>query len=311
MQATAGDQPLKRATAAGGTRRRLQLGDTFAYVLLAPIVILMAVFFYYPVLRSFYMSLFDWPLLGTPKFIGPGNYLRMLGDKLVWQAWGFTAIWTVVITPVVVIPALLLALLTANTLRGIGVFRSIYFMPTVLMIAAAGLMWKWFFGSQASGIFNYFLLSLGVIDAPIGWLGQTVSAVAAVTVMGLWLWVGLSMLLFIGALQAIPGDLYEAARIDGATPWQMFTRITLPLLRPTFGIVLIISIIGTLMSFPEFLMMSNGGPGGSTTPILMRIYIVSFKTYKLGYGAALSFTLMVVLLLVTAAQLYLTRERKT
>jgi multiple sugar transport system permease protein len=286
-----------------------RLGDPAGYLLMAPIVILLLGFFYYPVLRSLYMSLFDWPLIGTPKFVGWGNYVRMLGDKVIWQAWGFTIVWTALITPACVILSLLLALLTSNTLRGISFFRSIYFMPTVLTTVAAGLIWKWFFGSQQDGLVNYALQSIGAIDGPIGWLGTVPWNSIAVGVMGLWLWVGLSMVLFIGAIQSIPVELYEAAGIDGASPWQRFTLITLPMLRPTFGLVFIISVIGSFMSFPEFLTMTNGGPGGSTTPILMRIYIVSFKSFKLGYGSALSFVLMLSLVLLTIIQLRLSRDR--
>ena len=286
-----------------------RLGNPAGYFLMAPIVILLAGFFYYPVLRSFYMSLFDWPLIGNPRFLGLGNYIRMLGDKTVWQSWGFTLMWTAIITPLCVLFSLALALLTSNALRAITFFRSIYFMPTVLTTVAAGLIWKWFFGSQRDGLVNYALESIGLIDGPIGWLGTMPFAVISVAVMGMWLWVGLSMVLFIGAIQSIPVELYEAAAIDGATPFRRFVLITLPLLRPTFGLVFIVSVIGSFMSFPEFLTMTNGGPGGATTPIMMRIYNVSFKSYKLGYGAALSFVLMLALLLLTIVQLRLSRDR--
>ena len=283
-------------------RLRQRVGNPFGYVLLAPAVILLVVFFYYPVMHSLYMSVFKWPLLGERTFIGLGNYAEMLDDAVVMTAWRFTFTWTLIITPPIFLLALLLAVLTSSQRRGTTIFRSIYFMPTVLTSVAAGLIWKWFFGSQVNGIVNYTLTQLGVIDEPIGWLGTMPYAVIAVAVAGTWLWVGLTMLLFVGAIQGIPQELYEAAEIDGASAWQSLRRVTLPLLRTTFGLALIISIIGSFMSFPEFMVMTEGGPAHKTTPILMWIYYTSFRTYRLGYGAALSFVLMAILVVLTLIQ---------
>jgi multiple sugar transport system permease protein len=284
-------------------RLRQRLGDPMGYVFIAPAIGLLTVFFFYPMVQALYMSFFEWPLLGEREFVFLGNYIEMLHDDSVWNAWRFTAYWVLVITPPIFIVAFTLALLTKSRRRGISVFRSIYFVPTVLSFVAASVIWKWFYGPQESGVANYFLMSLGLIRQPIGWLGQVPISIFAVAVMGTWMWSGLTMLLCLGGLQAIPEELYEAAAIDGAGRLKTMWYITLPLLRSTFALALIISLIGSFMSFPEFLIMTGGGPRHQTTPILMRIYDNSFRYYRLGYGSALSFVLTLVMAVLTWLQL--------
>jgi multiple sugar transport system permease protein len=274
-----------------------------AYLFIAPAVALLATFFYYPMLRSVYMSFFEWPLLGVPKFVGLANYAAMLRDSIARTAWRFTIYWTLVITPPIFAAGFTLAYLTSGRRRGMSLFRSIYFVPTVLNTVAAGVIWRWFFGSQANGLANFVLMSLGLTKQPIGWLGQVPLSIYCVVLMGTWLWVGLTMLLILGGLQAIPEELYEAAAIDGATGLRVLRFITLPLLRTTFGLALVISVIGSFLSFPEFLIMTEGGPRHLTTPILMWIYDNSFRYYRLGYGASLSVVLMLILIVLTWVQL--------
>lgn len=286
-------------------RRRFgrRVGNPLGYLFVAPVILLLAVFFYFPMLQALYMSFFDWPLLGERAFVGLGNYTAMFGDEIVWTAWNFTIYWAVAITPPIFVVGFALALLTSRKRRGMSLFRSIYFLPTVLTTIAAAVIWKWFFSSQAYGLANYVLLAIGVIHQPIAWLGVPAIATFSVAAMGTWLWVGLTMLLLLGGLQSIPDDLYEAAAIDGASRLRALTYITLPLLRPTFGLALIISIIGSFLSFAEFLIMTEGGPRHLTTPILMVIYDNAFRYYRLGYAAALSFVLMLVLVVLTWMQL--------
>ena len=284
-------------------RLRQKLGDPIAYLMLAPALLLIGVFFYYPILQSFYMSLFKWPLLGERVFIGLGNYVDMLHDKVAGEAWRFTITWTLVITPSIFISGLILAFLTSGQHKGMGVFRSIYFMPTVLMTVAAGVIWRWFFGSQAIGLANFIVMKLGVVSTPMNWLGDVPQSIFSVAFAGIWMWVGLTMLLLVGAIQGIPAEIHESASMDGANWLQSAWYITLPLMRTTFGLAMIISIIGSFLSFAEFLIMTEGGPKHATMPIMMLIYNTSFRYYRLGYGAALSFVLMLVLVLLTWIQL--------
>jgi len=165
------------------------------------------------------------------------------------------------------------------------------------------VIWRWFFGSQANGLANYFIMQLGLVDTPVDWLGNVPQSILAVAFAGIWMWVGLTMLLMVGAIQGIPTEIHESASIDGASWLQSAYYITLPLMRTTFGLALIISIIGSFLSFAEFLIMTEGGPMHATTPIMMLIYNTSFRYYRLGYGAALSFVLMVVLAVLTWVQL--------
>jgi multiple sugar transport system permease protein len=284
---------------------RPQLGDPIAYLMIAPALILLLVFFYYPVFQSFYMSLFNWPLLGEKTFIGFQNYINMFSDSVALQAWKFTLTWTLVITPLIFFMGMLLAFLTSSQRKLMGIFRSIYFVPTILMTVAGGIIWRYFFSSQAYGLANYLLLSLGIISTPINFLGAVPQSIFSIAFAGIWMWVGLTMLLLVSAIQAIPAELLESANMDGASWLQSSWYITFPLIRPSFGMAMIISVIGSFLSFAEFLIMTDGGPSHATTPILMWIYNQSFQYYHLGYGAALSFILMLVLVVLTVIQLKL------
>jgi multiple sugar transport system permease protein len=284
---------------------RPRLGDPVAYLMIAPALILLLVFFYFPVFQSFYMSLFNWPLLGERTFIGLQNYINMFSDAVALQAWKFTVIWTLVITPFIFIVGMLLAFLTSSQRKLMGFFRSVYFVPTILMTVAGGIIWRYFFSSQAYGLANYLLMSLKIISTPINFLGAVPQSIFSIAFAGIWMWVGLTMLLLVSAIQAIPTELHEAANIDGASWLQTSWYITLPLIRTSFGMAMIISIIGSFLSFAEFLIMTQGGPSHATTPILMWIYDQSFQYYHLGYGAALSFILMIVLIVLTVIQLKL------
>ena len=286
-----------------GKKIKSWLGDPIAYLMIAPAITLLLVFFYYPVFQSFYMSLFDWPLLGERTFIGLGNYIAMFSDSVAIKAWKFTMVWTLVITPLIFLVGLLLAFLTSSTRKMMGIFRSIYFLPTIMMTVASGIIWRYFFSSQAYGLGNYILMRLKIISEPINFLGAVPQSIFSIAFSGVWMWVGLTMLLLVSAIQSIPVKLHESANIDGASWLQSSWYITFPLIRSSFGMAMIISVIGSFLSFAEFLIMTQGGPSHATTPILMWIYEQSFQYYHLGYGAALSFILMIVLVILTIIQL--------
>lgn len=286
-----------------GKKIKSWLGDPIAYLMIAPAITLLLVFFYYPVFQSFYMSLFDWPLLGERTFIGLGNYIAMFSDSVAIKAWKFTMVWTLVITPLIFLVGLLLAFLTSSTRKMMGIFRSIYFLPTIMMTVASGIIWRYFFSSQAYGLGNYILMRLKIISEPINFLGAVPQSIFSIAFSGVWMWVGLTMLLLVSAIQSIPVELHESANIDGASWLQSSWYITFPLIRSSFGMAMIISVIGSFLSFAEFLIMTQGGPSHATTPILMWIYEQSFQYYHLGYGAALSFILMIVLVILTIIQL--------
>jgi multiple sugar transport system permease protein len=215
-----------------------------------------------------------------------------------------------VVTPAIFILAFLLALLVNTTLRGIGIFRTIYFIPVVIGLGTASLLWVWLLNDRV-GIINGILLDLGWIDKPIIWFVDTYLSMTAIVVSIVWKTVGFTMVLLLAGMQAIPEELYQAAMVDGAGYWQRLTRITMPLLRSTFALALVLSVIGSFLAFDQFYIMTRGGPQNSTITVVYWIFANSFTYFKLGYGASLSIVLLVILALLSMLQLRLLRDDPT
>ncbi len=290
-----------RTTSAQARRQRAGL------LFVLPSVAFVGLFFIVPLLITVFMSLHNWPLLGNRHFIGLGNYRTLISDTLFWNSLIFTIKYTVVITPIIVVVAFGLALLVRQHVPGVAIFRTAYFLPVVIGLSTASIMWVYMFNDQ-SGVFDGILQGLGLIKAPIEWLGDPNGALLSVIVMVVWKAVGSTMLFFVIGLQAIPDDLYEAAKIDGAGRWALTRFITLPLLRRIFALALVLSVIGSFLAFDQFYIITQGGPQNSTISIVYWIYNTSFTYFKLGYGAALSLVLLVILVAVSVVQLYLLRD---
>ena len=290
-----------RTTSAQARRQRAGL------LFVLPSVAFVGLFFIVPLLITVFMSLHNWPLLGDRHFIGLGNYRTLISDTLFWNSLIFTIKYTVVITPIIVVVAFGLALLVRQHVPGVAIFRTAYFLPVVIGLSTASIMWVYMFNDQ-SGVFDGILQGLGLIKAPIEWLGDPNGALLSVIVMVVWKAVGSTMLFFVIGLQAIPDDLYEAAKIDGAGRWALTRFITLPLLRRIFALALVLSVIGSFLAFDQFYIITQGGPQNSTISIVYWIYTTSFTYFKLGYGAALSLVLLVILVAVSVVQLYLLRD---
>jgi len=193
-----------------------------------------------------------------------------------------------------------LALLVNQKLKGIVIFRTIYFMPVVSSMVAVALLWRWLYNPDF-GLINSFLRILGIKNPPL-WLASTTWAKPAIMLMWIWRGAGYNMLLYLAALQGIPEQLYEAASIDGANGWQKFWHITLPTLAPTNFFIIVMSIIGGFQAFGEIYVMTGGGPAGSTTTIVYYIYNNAFLWYKMGYAAAISWFLFVIIFTATLIQ---------
>jgi len=290
-----------RTTSAQARRQRAGL------LFVLPSVAFVGLFFIVPLLITVFMSLHNWPLLGDRHFIGLGNYRTLISDTLFWNSLIFTIKYTVVITPIIVVVAFGLALLVRQHVPGVAIFRTAYFLPVVIGLSTASIMWVYMFNDQ-SGVFDGILQGLGLIKAPIEWLGDPNGALLSVIFMVVWKAVGSTMLFFVIGLQAIPDDLYEAAKIDGAGRWALTRFITLPLLRRIFALALVLSVIGSFLAFDQFYIITQGGPQNSTISIVYWIYNTSFTYFKLGYGAALSLVLLVILVAVSVVQLYLLRD---
>ncbi len=282
-------------------RRPPWQGSVTGLLFVAPAALVNGLFFLVPLVFALWISLHTWPVLGERPFVGLKNYLDLIEDGTFWGALWFTIRYTLIVTPSIFLPALGLALLVNERLRGVSVFRTAYFVPYVIAFATTSLMWKWIY-NEVFGLLNYVLLTLGLIDQPVSWLGVSSTALISIVVAVAWKTVGLNMILLLAGIQAIPGDLYEAAAIDGAGAWQRFLRITLPLLRPTMAMALTVSVIGSFLAFDQFYIMTGGGPGYDTTPIVMWIYRTSFQFFQMGSGAAMSFVLLAVLALLSYTQ---------
>jgi multiple sugar transport system permease protein len=304
------DAALTRRPRPKGGPRRQPLSKSrsiLGRIVVAPALLLLAVFFFLPVVLMLWMSLFRWPLLGRTTFIGLGNYAAAFQDQSFLQAAGFTLIYTLIMTPLLLVIGIALALLIRRPGRVARVFQSIYFLPVVVGFAAAGYMWQ-FMAQPNIGPLVDLLTRGGLASHSDNWFGTVAGALSVVCAMVVWKVAGMQMLLLHSGLQSIPVELEEAARIDGAGHGQVFRYIILPLLRPTLALVLVFSVAGSLLAFDQFYIMSHGGPANQTITAVYQIYRVSFLGFQLGYGAALSALLMIALAIVSAVQMLILRN---
>ena len=284
-------------------RRRQRAGLFFVL----PAILLVVVLFVIPTLWTVVVSFFDYSLLGNLTFTSLDNYARAFRDAGLLRAIGFTTLYTVVVTVVLFVVGFGLALLVSANRRGISVFRTIYVVPVVIGFATASYITLWILDGRI-GILNHILGDLGVIDAPISWFGSFGLAFALVIVLVVWKTVGLTMLLLMSGMNAISADIYEAAELDGAGWWRKLTSITMPLLRPTIALVLILTVISSYLAFDQFFILTQGGPDSSTITVVYLIYRAGFIDFDLGYASALSVLLMVILLLLTIVQFRILRK---
>jgi multiple sugar transport system permease protein len=284
-------------------RQRQLLGALLA----APAIVMIGAFFLVPLGLTFYMSLTNWSLLGAHTWTGFDNYTQAFSDANFRDAFVFTLEYTALITPVLFVLGLGLALLVRYPRRGARFFQSVYFIPVVIGFAAGSFLFLYMAQPGLGPMFDV-LRRLGLVDADTNWFASKGSALFVVITSVTWKVVGMQMLLLLAGLQSIPIEVEEAAKIDGARRWQTLRYVTLPLLRPTLALVLVFSVAGSLLAFDQFFIMTNGGPNNSTITAVYQIYRVSFVQFHLGYGAALSVLLMLVLAAVSAVQLLLLRN---
>jgi multiple sugar transport system permease protein len=281
---------------------------------LAPALLLIGVFFFLPVVAAFVLGFTDYDIyaLGDPanaRWVWLDNYARLLGTPLFWKALGNTFYFALVGGPLSIAASLGAALLVnARAARFRGLFRTIYFMPFVTTLVAVAIVWRYLYHPQY-GLLNYFLGVLGV--APIDWLGDPRWAMPAIILMAVWKNFGYNMLIFIAGLQSIPGELYEAAHLDGATALQRFRHVTLPMLGPTLLFVSVITMIGYFQLFAEPYVMTQGGPLRATTSVVLLMYEEGFRWWRMGYAASIAFVLFLVILVATLVQFRLQRGRET
>jgi multiple sugar transport system permease protein len=282
-----------------------------AWLFVAPALLAIGVFFFLPVLAALGISLTDFDIyaladLDNLRFVGARNYLRLLETPLFWKALGNTLFFVIVGVPLSIAASLGTALLLHSRLaRFKAVFRTALFAPVVTTVVAVAVIWRYLLHTRY-GLLNYVLGRFGI--EPIDWLGDPDWAMPAIILFAVWKNFGYNMIIFLAGLQNIPDDLYEAARIDGATRAQQLRFVTIPALAPTMLLVSILTIAGYFQLFAEPYVMTEGGPVQSTTSVLYLMYIEGFKWWNLGSASAVAFVLFLLMFAVTALQLHLVRR---
>ena len=254
---------------------------------IAPAVFGFVVFWAVPLLISAYISLTDYALAGAPKFVGLENYQGLFNDKLFWQAVRVTLSYAFIVVPMWIVTSLALALVMNQKLRGLTFFRTIYYLPAVLSGVATAMLWSWLFNYR-SGLLNGLLQSIG-LRGP-NWLGDKNVALFSLMLMSLWT-MGWYLPIWLGGLQGIPTELYEAAEMDGANGWQRLRNVTLPMLSPVILYNLVINIIFATQLFTEPMMMTSGGPQFSTLSYVLYLYNNAFSYLKMGQATAMAWLL--------------------
>lgn len=284
-----------------------------AWIFLSPAMGVIAVFFVIPVLAAFMLSFTDFDIYALGnwdyiRFVGFQNYVRIIETPLFWKALKNTFYFVLAGGPLSVAVSLGTALMLNSKLAKFKSFyRTVYFLPVVSSLIAVAIIWRYLY-HPAHGILNYLLSQFGI--APIDWLGDPDIAMPAIIIMAVWKNFGYNMLIFIAGLQNIPDDLYEAAHLDGASWWQQFKEITIPMLKPTTVFVVMITIIGYFQLFAEPYVMTQGGPLNATTSIVLLMYEQGFRWWSMGYAAAIAFVLFAIILFFTLLQMLLQRSMK-
>lgn len=275
------------------TRSRREALD--CYIFMSPVIIGLIVFMIGPMIASLYFSFTKYDILGAPKWIGLANYNGLFHDHLFWQSLKVSCIYAVTSVPLNLIFGLFLAILLNRKIKGIFVFRTIYYLPAVISGVAVSLLWMRIFNPNF-GLLNWFLGLFG-INGP-QWLYSEHWALPAIILMSLW-GVGGGMLINLAGLQSIPNDLYEASEIDGANKIKQFFHITIPMLSPIIFFNLVMGMISALQIFTEGYVMTGGGPNNSTLFSVLYLYRNAFKYLDMGYASALAWVLFIIIMLLT------------
>jgi multiple sugar transport system permease protein len=288
--------------------KRRSRGRLTGIAYLAPALLFVLAFTVYPLGQMIWMSLHNWSLIAPPRFVGLGNYQRAFGDHQFWVSFIFTLKYTAIITPVLIVGGYLLALVTSQSSPLRRFTRTVVFIPVVIGLGVSSLLWYWLFSTDF-GLVNRTLMDLGLISDPVLWLGVDADRSSlAIIISVVWKVIGFGMILSVGAIQAIPTEVIEATMVDGASTWRRVIEVILPLTVRTVLLVTLVSVIGSLLAFDQFYIMTAGQPQNETATSVFYVYLNSFPYLKLGYGAALSMVLAATILAFTVLQLFLTRR---
>lgn len=288
--------------------KRSRLQAYIGYLFALPYLLLFGGFVALPLLYGLTLSFFRWEMLSVrpPQFVGFANFQEALHDPYFWQSLGATLKFVAM----AVLPTVCVALLVAVGIESVpgkrqGFYRAAFYVPTVVTISVAGLLWRWFYNSEF-GLFNVYLGGVGI---KVPWITDARWAMPSLVIMTLWWTMGGPMVVLLAGLKSISPVYYEASALDGATPRQQFWYVTLPLLRPILLFVIVLNVIGAFQVFGQVYMITRGGPELSTRTLVQYIYETAFNNYRMGYAAALSWLLFLVIALFSVLQFRLLRER--
>jgi len=283
---------------------RARKNTVLAYAFLTPALILFFTFIVYPFIYGFYISLNKWNGFGPMKFVGFNNYASVLKDGLFYTSLLHNVIYALISVVGKVGLALLLALLLNHSLKGISVFRGIFFTPVVISFVAVGILWQRIYDPNI-GLLDGLLQTLGLMHTPIDWLGNPNLSLFSIILVDIWKWTGYHTVIYLAGLQIISRDFYESADIDGATAWQKLRYITLPQLRQMTIINITIACMGAFSVFDLVYIMTNGGPYQSTSVLLTYMYNITFASSNsnFGYGTTVAYLLFVIILAISIVQI--------
>ena len=283
--------------------------DVTGWLWATPILVYLGVFLYFPILASFVMALMNWngmEPLSRATFLGSANLIELTRDRRYIGAYTNSIVYTAVVVTSSIALGLPLALVVSNLKRFVAFVRATYFMPVILPLTSMSLLWESLFFQVRYGLFNQVLGFVGL--SPIKWLMSPRTALLSICLMVIWKGLGWYMVIFLAGLAAIPEAYYEAARIDGASRWQMFRHVTVPLLKPTLLFVTVTSAINGLQMFTPVYMMTQGDPINSTNTVVYWLYRVAFHYTRFSYGSAMGVGLFLVILAITLVQMRLFGE---
>ena len=288
--------PRRRSAA---DRRNARVGLAFT----SPALLLVGAFALFPLGFGVYISLTNWPLVGPYHFIGLSNYQSLIHDTVFVQSILFTLKYTAIVTVPIFVVGYALAVFVRSNRRGTTLFRTLIFLPYIVGLVAESYM-ALVELQPGSGTVNFVLSKLGIVSDTTAWTVHTGQATTAICILVIWFASGLTMMLLMAGMQSIPTELYESARVDGASWWSAERRITLPLLRRSIALSLIISVVGSFLAFNQFFIITDGGPGTSTESVVMSIYQTAFADTDVGLASAMSVVLIIVVGLITFIQFH-------
>ncbi|RKR76628.1 carbohydrate ABC transporter permease [Frondihabitans australicus] len=310
MSTTTVKAPAGQVGARGSTRPRASLTHPpkVGFALVSPALAFVLVFVVAPLILAVYISLTNWPLIGGYHFVGLLNYLNLFQDPTFVQSILYTLLYTVIVTVPILALGYFLAVVVRSRRRGATLLRTIFFLPYVVGLSTLSFMLV-LEAQPNSGLVNVLLKLLHITDGSTAWLVNGPLATGLIIVFVVWAVSGLTMVLVMSAMQGIPDEIYEAASLEGATWWQQERLITMPIIRNTIALSVIISVTGSLLAFTQFYILTQGGPGTETQTIVGYIYNRAFVQLQLGAATAEAFALIVLIALITAFQFWALRDR--